>query len=213
MFLTCALFDVFEPVLVLLWPFSELVQGAKLAEDSFKTVLKLLNSSDNYFSTSSASEQVLEQVLGLPVLRQWKFWNGKQTLLPLVAGCHEMSVVVISDGPWRMLRVSWVLWSVVFFFFLLFYWKVCFPGMSISSSLAQWRVWTWQLCCCHLQDLFSCFCVWRRPLGSGSVACACPVPASLKQHFLLSSQSTLILANPVGCYPWTVSWTCSAEKW
>lgn len=29
-----------------------------------------------------------------------------------------MSVAVISDGPWRMLRVSWVLWSVGFFFFL-----------------------------------------------------------------------------------------------
>ena len=43
MFLTCAGLDVFEPVLVLLWRFSELVQGAKLAEDSFKTVLKRLN--------------------------------------------------------------------------------------------------------------------------------------------------------------------------
>lgn len=116
-----------------------------------------------FLLVSSASEQVLEQVLGLPLLSQWKLWNEKQDRFPLVTVCHEISVVVMSDGPWRVLPVSWVLWLVFLF--------VCFVEGLFSRNvcqcsqpcLAQWRVWTSHVCCCHLQDLFSCFCDWRRP--------------------------------------------------
>lgn len=47
--------------------------------------------------------------------------------------------------------------------FCFVYWKVCFPALSVSSCLAQWRAWIWHLWCWTLQDLFSCFCDGRRP--------------------------------------------------
>lgn len=185
---------------------SLLLQGAKLAEESFKPVWKPLH----FFGSSVF---LLDQPLNNFLSRCWdcqccvnEFWNGQQGLLSFVAGCHEISIVVMLDGVLSIALCG--LWG------FLFYWKVCFPGMSVSWRLARWRVWTRQLWCCRLQDLFSSFCDGRRSpkhwLCGFCLLCApllkVTLPSKFSKHTNFSKSSGL---PPLDMFCWkTVTSLC-----